>query len=86
MATNKGKSTIKKSKPPSKSPAAAKKVKKSPPARPVPQASRPADLRDRIARKAYELYQKRGEVEGRDLQDWLDAEAILRDEIDDSRK
>lgn len=84
MVTNKGKSA--KPKPPSKPPAAADKIKKSPKPGPAPELGLPADLRDRIARKAYELYQKRGRVEGHDLQDWLDAEAILRDEIDDSRK
>jgi hypothetical protein len=31
-----------------------------------------------IARVAYELYLKRGRTAGRDLDDWLNAEAILR--------
>lgn len=83
MGTNKGKSTKPKS--PSKPPAA-RKVKKPPEPATFPQQGFPDDLRDRIAKKAYELYQKRGQVEGHDLQDWLDAEAILRDEITDTRK
>ena len=31
-------------------------------------------LRDRIARRAYSLYENRGCVEGFDLKDWLEAE------------
>lgn len=29
---------------------------------------------ERIARRAYELYEQRGRQEGRELEDWLDAE------------
>jgi hypothetical protein len=35
------------------------------------------DLHDEIAAVAYELYQVRGCVAGRDLDDWLDAEQIV---------
>ena len=31
-----------------------------------------------VARVAYELYEKRGCEDGRDLEDWLKAEAIVR--------
>jgi hypothetical protein len=31
-------------------------------------------LRERIARKAYELYERRGRRHGRHLEDWLEAE------------
>jgi hypothetical protein len=33
--------------------------------------------RDRIARRAYELYLARGGADGQDLQDWLSAEREL---------
>lgn len=37
------------------------------------------DLRQRIAKKAYELYLNRGATHGRDLDDWLEAErTVLR--------
>ena len=38
-------------------------------------------LHDRIARKAYEVYERRGYTHGRDLDDWLRAEELLRVEI-----
>jgi len=31
----------------------------------------------RIAMKAYELYEERGRLDGHDLDDWLNAEAII---------
>ena len=34
--------------------------------------------RDTVARLAYELYEQRGRTDGRDLDDWLQAEVILR--------
>lgn len=34
---------------------------------------------DDIARRAYELYQQRGEADGQEVDDWLRAEAELRD-------
>jgi hypothetical protein len=34
--------------------------------------------RDALARLAYELYEQRGCADGRDLDDWLQAEVILR--------
>jgi hypothetical protein len=36
------------------------------------------DLRDLIARRAYEIYEERGRGDGEDLNDWLRAEAELR--------
>ena len=33
-----------------------------------------ADRHERIARRAYALYQSRGSADGWDVQDWLDAE------------
>jgi len=35
-------------------------------------------LRARIAQRAYELYVKRGQREGHDLEDWLEAERQIR--------
>jgi hypothetical protein len=39
------------------------------------------DFYERVARKAYELYQQRGEVPGHDLDDWLSAEQIVKNEL-----
>jgi len=41
---------------------------------------------DRITGKAYELWEERGHREGYDLEDWYDAEAIVLQEIHDSRE
>ena len=38
-------------------------------------------LRERIGEKAYELYQKRGQSHGRDVEDWLEAERLVRAEL-----
>ena len=38
-------------------------------------------LRQRIAEKAYELYEKRGQSHGQDLDDWLEAERLVFSEI-----
>jgi hypothetical protein len=35
----------------------------------------------RIARKAYELYERRGCEPGRDAEDWLEAQRLVRGEI-----
>lgn len=35
------------------------------------------DLYEEIARVAYELYEKTGYVDGRDLDNWLEAERIV---------
>ena len=37
----------------------------------------PAQLKDRIRRRAYEIYEERGREHGRDLDDWLRAEAEI---------
>ena len=39
-----------------------------------PHAPNDPDLHDRIALKAYRLYQERGCVDGHDCDDWLEAE------------
>jgi len=55
----------------------------------TPQAN-PIELLDgmweRIARKAYELWEQRGYREGHDFEDWLEAEAIVMKEIHEARE
>jgi outer membrane protein TolC len=41
------------------------------------QASKSAQAQDRIARRAYELYEQQGRQDGRALEDWLNAERQL---------
>lgn len=40
-----------------------------------------ADWYERVARKAYELYQQRGEEPGHALEDWLLAERVVQEEL-----
>jgi hypothetical protein len=40
----------------------------------------PNDVLEQIARRAYELYEARGREDGRDLDDWLRAEAEIMGE------
>ena len=37
------------------------------------------ELRDGVARRAYEIYVQRGGQNGRDVEDWLRAEKEIRD-------
>jgi hypothetical protein len=46
----------------------------------------PEGMWDRIAKKAYELWEARGRRDGQALQDWLDAEQIVMDEIHEARE
>jgi hypothetical protein len=39
------------------------------------------DLRLRISERAYELFLKRGGSHGRDREDWLEAERLVRTEV-----
>lgn len=39
------------------------------------------ELYERVACKAYELYQQRGEESGHDLEDWLTAERLVNEEL-----
>lgn len=41
------------------------------------------EVREQIARKAYELYEQRGRRDGQDMDDWLKAEEIIMREIHD---
>ena len=46
----------------------------------------PDGMWNRIAEKAYELWEARGRREGHALQDWLEAEQIVMDEIHEARE
>lgn len=46
----------------------------------------PEGMWDRIAQKAYELWDARGRRDGAALQDWLDAEQIVMEEIHEARE
>jgi hypothetical protein len=46
----------------------------------------PNGMRERISNKAFELWQERGYRDGHDLEDWLDAEAIVMEEIHEARE
>jgi hypothetical protein len=46
----------------------------------------PDGMRERISNKAFELWQERGYRDGQDLEDWLDAEAIVMEEIHEARE
>ena len=46
----------------------------------------PEGMWERIARKAYELWEERGRQEGYDLRDWLDAEDIVMEQIHEARE
>ena len=35
----------------------------------------PADVQERVSRRAYELYEARGREDGHDVEDWLRAES-----------
>ena len=43
------------------------------------------EVRERIAKKAYELYEQRGRQAERHVEDWLKAEELVRKEMTDSR-
>ena len=36
-----------------------------------------SQIQEEIRERAYQLYEQRGKIEGRDLEDWLEAEAEL---------
>ncbi len=46
----------------------------------------PDGMWERIARKAYELWEERGRRENRALEDWLDAETAVMEEIHEARE
>lgn len=46
----------------------------------------PVGLWQRIGQKAYELWEQRGRREGYALEDWLDAEAMVMEQIHEARE
>lgn len=46
----------------------------------------PNSMGERIAKQAYELWERCGCREGRDLQDWLDAEKVVMKERHEARE
>ena len=47
---------------------------------PEGKATPPSDLTPQIAKRAYELYEKRGHQDGKAIQDWEQAEHEIREE------
>lgn len=45
----------------------------------------PERIRERISRKAYELWEQRGRRDGNALGDWLDAETLVMEHIHEER-
>ena len=43
------------------------------------------EVRERIAKKAYELYERRGREAERDVEDWLKAEELVRKVMTEDR-
>jgi len=69
-----------------KSPIKKKRSMRSPLASSPQAIELPDGMRERISRKAYELWQERGYRDGQDFEDWLDAEAIVMEEIHEARE
>jgi len=44
------------------------------------------EVRERITKKAYEIYEQRGRQAERDVDDWLKAEELVRKEMNDTRE
>jgi uncharacterized protein YukE len=71
---------------------AAKQTRKRKPSMRSPLAASPRPIElpegmwERISQKAFELWQGRGYRDGHDLEDWLDAEAIVMEEIHEARE
>ena len=71
---------------------AAKQTRKRKPSMRSPLAASPQSIelpdgkRARITKKAFELWQERGYRDGHDLEDWLDAEAIVMEESHEARE
>ena len=61
--------------------ARSKTLRKNDPSTVPPLTLSDDELYARVARKAYDLYQQRGEEFGHDLDDWLTAERLVKDEL-----
>lgn len=55
----------------------------NPPSNPI---ELPDDMWERIARKAYALWEQRGRRVGHDFEDWLDAETQAMEEMHEARE
>jgi len=53
----------------------------SPPSPAPPLTIRDEELYERVAQRAYQLYQDRGEEHGHDLTDWFAAEQLVQAEL-----
>ena len=53
------------------------KTRGVPPSAPPEPQEAPGDLEEKIRRRAYELYQQRGRVDGHALDDWFQAQAEI---------
>jgi hypothetical protein len=54
-------------------------VKSTEQERPNQTRKAPIDLQEEVRRRAYQLYEQRGMVDGFELEDWLQAEAEVLD-------
>ncbi|HML94642.1 MAG TPA: DUF2934 domain-containing protein [Thermodesulfobacteriota bacterium] len=80
MATKK-ESTPKKAAPKktaAKKPAEKKTVVRKTAVKPAPAPETQESLYERIAKKAYEIFESRGRETGRDIEHWLEAEKIVK--------
>lgn len=48
-------------------------------------ANLPSDIERRIRRRAFELYEQRGRVDGFALDDWLKAESVLNAKVSNGK-
>lgn len=76
MATSKGTKT----RSTTKSPILRRTKRRTAPSSP-PLIIRDEELYERVAQRAYQLYQERGEEHGHDLADWFAAERLVKAEL-----
>jgi len=69
-----------------KKPAATKGRSSPAVGRPTQPIELPDGMWDRIASKAYELWEQRGRQDGNDLRNWFDAEVLVMEEIHEARE
>lgn len=62
-------------------PSGARRKKNSPKPPPPPLTISDEELYERVTRKAYELYQQRGEEPGHEIEDWVTAERLVHAEL-----
>ena len=48
---------------------------------PLPESISESEFRARVARKAFELYEGRGGESGNEIDDWVQAERLVREEL-----